>query len=135
MKNKATIDPYVFIGLQESQKEFIKKKFDTVELLIKDLCNEMCIDFDLLMSSFRGRQVTNCRRIIVIFLRNYSKLTLNEIATFINRADHSTIINLLTTHDDFMKYDANYRDYFNQIELKFDSNYIYENYGLKRYLR
>lgn len=135
MKNKATINPYVVIGLEESQKEFIKNKFNTVELLIKDLCNEMCIDYDLLMSNSRGRQVANCRRIIVTFLRNYSNLTLNEIATFVNRADHSTIINLLTTHDDFMKYDANYRDYFNQIELKFDSNYIYENYSLKRYLR
>lgn len=63
----------------------------------------------------RKRYTVWCRIAIARILRNEQN-TLNSIATFIKK-DHATILHYLKIHDDFLKYDKEYKQYFDKFKL------------------
>ncbi len=78
--------------------------------ILNEICSYYTIPMKLIKSHVRDRSIARPRQILMYLLKNYTSMTLEEIAAFLGGRDHSTIIhgiknieNLITTDSGIQK--------------------------------
>jgi hypothetical protein len=71
-----------------------------------------------LKSKTRKREVVDARHMFCEITKKNTKLSLKNIGSCIGNRDHSTVLNSLTRHQEFMQSDKNYRATFNAIIMR-----------------
>jgi chromosomal replication initiation ATPase DnaA len=119
------IHPYTYAGLKResrlkydmaSFKDIVYKESESIFIsTLKETSLALNIEPALIVSTKRDREFVMARQIISHILKKYYGITLCKIAKFLNKNDHSTIINNLNKHDIDYKYDDKYRTHCNVI--------------------
>jgi chromosomal replication initiation ATPase DnaA len=98
-----------------------------IGVTMEDIANSVCevhkVSLEALQSPDRHTPIRNCRYHAIALIRKHfgTAKSLKAIGKFFNR-DHSTIINALDTHNDFLS--QPYERGYNDLYLKSLSNYL-----------
>ncbi|AYD48230.1 helix-turn-helix domain-containing protein [Arachidicoccus soli] len=103
--------------LQNAEAEIFKQTNSKVRLLIAPeivsisftyvasvIRQTYGISLNQLTGNSRLRNIVDARRAVALILKDYSHLTLKEIAKYLKMRDHTSIMNLITTARSFIKY-------------------------------
>lgn len=128
------ISPYIWAGLPSKVKykmiNFESQCTQNILDLIENICIILQVPHLQVFQKNRTQYLIDAKRIIVHFLRKYTKLTLNQIAQVLQMKDHSSMINLLDTCIQFYSNDAIFREKFNLVQSKLTQEYIIRYFDL-----
>jgi len=99
-------ESYWFTPSMEKSKVDLKNK---IQMLIKRICNSFQISKKELLSKRRLRYIVLPRQILMYILRKEYKLTLERIATLLNK-NHATVLHSVNTIENLMSYDSDLKN-------------------------
>jgi len=106
------MNAYIYPGLNDQDKllhKFGISKFDT-EYIICKTCEALGLSVEKLKSSYRGREYSEARSIIVgLSMSVDNKLTYTKLGKLLGNRDHSTIIYNRRLFDDLSQYDFDFK--------------------------
>lgn len=98
----------------------IKCAFPALKLLDKAFEDEFYVTTDELLSRSQVQRLSQFRAVYVNIAKRIAPCLLyKELGAIVNR-DHCTAIWYVKKYDDWMEYDASFRDFYNRIETKFE---------------
>jgi len=101
--------------------EFTKERDEKIQ---SEVCSRYGLEWSVILSRSRVREVVDARRLYSGILRNIFRLTYHEIGHILNK-NHATIIHNMTQHDTFVRILKSYKKNYEEIEraLMLDDNY------------
>jgi hypothetical protein len=133
--NKEIISPYIWAGLPSKVKykkiNFESQCNESIYEMIEQICNILEVPHLQIYQKNRVEYLIDAKRIVVHFLRKYTKLTLNQIASVLQMKDHSSMINLLETCIQYYSNDKSFKEKFNLVQSKLTQEYIIRNFELR----
>lgn len=88
---------------------------ERVNNLMKRICSEFDISKKELLSKRRLRYIVLPRQVLMYILRKEYKLTLERIATLLNK-NHATVLHSVNTIDNLMSYDSDLKNKVNYLK-------------------
>ena len=113
--------------LQEDINLYLyKTKKDKIKSLLEHSCLYFGTTIDEIKERNRKPEICEVRNIIANYLRDNFKLSLKRIGLEIGNRDHSTVLNMLSNHqndtDVYEDYRQKYKDYCEFIESRLNGN-------------
>jgi len=68
------------------------EKFKTPISMVKSLCEKLGVSYDAICGAGRARALVLARQIIMVVLKNSTRLSLAEIGTYVGNRDHATVM-------------------------------------------
>jgi len=101
--------------------EFTKERDEKIQ---SEVCSRYGLEWSMILSRSRVREVVDARRLYSGILRNVFRLTFQEIGNILNK-NHATILHNINQHDTFVKILKSYKKNYEEIEraLMLDDNY------------
>jgi len=101
--------------------EFTKERDEKIQ---SEVCSRYGLEWSMILSRSRVREVVDARRLYIGILRDIFRLTLQEIGNILNK-NHATILHNINQHDTFVKILKSYKKNYEEIEraLMLDDNY------------
>lgn len=92
-----------------------KPKVVSIEKLFLILNQVTGVTEEQMRSPKRLRELSDARKIFILFLRRNTKLTTSKISSYLNR-DHSTIVYALRETSKILDYDKDFKELYMKIE-------------------
>lgn len=101
--------------------EFTKERDEKIQ---SEVCSRYGLEWSMILSKSRVREVVDARRLYIGILRDVFRLTLQEIGNILNK-NHATILHNVNKHEIFVKILKSYKKNYEEIEraLMLDNNY------------
>lgn len=101
--------------------EFTKERDEKIQ---SEVCSRYGLEWGVILSRSRVREVVDARRLYSGILRNVFRLTFQEIGDILNK-NHATILHNINQHDTFVRILKSYKKNYEEIEraLMLDDNY------------
>jgi len=84
------------------------------------VCEELGINPNEIITKKRTTKIVNARYIASAIYKQYFDMKLIDIAKQFDKYEHTTIVNSLQKHKDFMSVDENYRKSFEAIKKRLE---------------
>ena len=68
------------------------EKFKTPIAMVKSLCEKLGVAYDAICGAGRARSLVLARQIIMVVLKNSTRLSLTEIGNYVGNRDHATVM-------------------------------------------
>lgn len=68
------------------------EKFKTPIAMVRAMCEKLGVAYDAICGAGRARQLVLARQIIMVVLKNSTRLSLSEIGTYVGNRDHATVM-------------------------------------------
>lgn len=68
------------------------EKFKTPIAMVKSICEKLGVAYDAICGSGRARALVLARQIIMVVLKNSTRLSLSEIGQYVGNRDHATVM-------------------------------------------
>ncbi|MBO4672281.1 MAG: AAA family ATPase [Alphaproteobacteria bacterium] len=68
------------------------EKFKTPIAMVKSLCEKLGVTYDAVCGAGRARSLVLARQIIMVVLKNSTRLSLSEIGNYVGNRDHATVL-------------------------------------------
>lgn len=92
LKNTGIVVKNIHIERLLSQSGIEQTKSTNSKEILKEVCHEMGITIKEIRSSTRKKNITLARHVCMYFLKTQTTLTYEEIAHFLGRKDHTTVL-------------------------------------------
>jgi len=68
------------------------EKFKTPIAMVKNMCEKLGVAYDAICSAGRAKSLVLARQIIMVVLKNSTRLSLSEIGTYVGNRDHASVL-------------------------------------------
>ena len=68
------------------------EKFKTPIAMVKNMCEKLGVAYDAICGAGRAKSLVLARQIIMVVLKNSTRLSLAEIGTYVGNRDHATVM-------------------------------------------
>ncbi len=68
------------------------EKFKTPIAMVKNMCEKLGVSYDAICGAGRARQLVLARQMIMVVLKNSTRLSLSEIGQYVGNRDHATVM-------------------------------------------
>jgi len=89
------------------------------KVIVEKVCEYFDLPQNVVLAGKRKRELVNCRRFIMRFLKDYTELTLAQIGKWAGHKDHTTVIHALHTLSDLMETEDQTRHDYLEIKKLF----------------
>jgi hypothetical protein len=83
------------------------------------IASKFNIDKSLILSTSRKKEYVSCRQIAIYLIRSkyLKETTVEEIATFFNKEDHTTVLHALRANQDKMDLNKEFKDFIEDLHV------------------
>ena len=92
-----------------------EKSLQTMDVIVDTICCKMGIKREDIFLESRKHKIVESRRMAMSLCRMYTKCTLQQVAYYFGKLDHTTVIYNVARHDDLISYERGYRDVVKEI--------------------
>lgn len=112
--NRHLLSPFVYPGLHNiTQRSYIHTMFPTQKdkaiVYCQLICNYLNIDFEIMPTQTRKREIAICRQLCMFFMKKYTILGLKDIGILVGNRDHTTVIYGINTINDLIDSDQKFK--------------------------
>jgi hypothetical protein len=92
-----------------------ERSLKTMDAIVETIAHKMGIERKDIFEGSRRRGIIEARRMAMALCRTYTKCTLQQIAYYFGKLDHTTVIHNVARHDEILSCEKAYREIVKEI--------------------